>query len=241
MPALTADGESARTRMAKRRVFHHQRPKTQFSKQVIAALARRPTVSKGVDVKGQRHIRMDPQQLAAGSRLVGMRNQRLAILPLGNLRGTSQELVERPECGNQVASAFLADARNSFHVVDGVSHQSEDIHDLFGRHTELVLDAAGVVPDAFVARIEHANAVAHQLKEVLVAGDDRDGVAGRGCALGHRANDIVGFIALLGQDRHAERLAGAMYEGNLFGQLRWHWPAIGFVIGGEIVAERPAR
>ena len=66
-----------------------------------------------------------------------------------------------------------------------------------GRDAELVLHAGGVVPRAFFARIEHADAVAHQLKEILVAGDDRDVVAfGRG-PLRHRADHIVGFVALV--------------------------------------------
>ena len=58
-------------------------------------------------------------------------------------------------------------------VVDGVAHQRQHVHDLIGRHAELLLHAGGVVPGAVVARVEDADAVADELKEILVSRDDR--------------------------------------------------------------------
>ena len=88
----------------------------------------------------------------------------------------------------------------------------------------------GVVPAAFVARVVDADAVAHQLKEVLVAGDDRDLVTFRRRPLGHCPDHVVGFVALVGDDRYAKRFAGAMDERDLTGELVGHRLAIGLVV-----------
>ena len=80
-----------------------------------------------------------------------------------------------------------------------------------------------------------------ELKEILVAGDDRDVEAGRGRLLGQRADHVVGLVALGGEDRHAERFAGGVHHRNLLGELVGHRRAVGLVVGDEIVAERAAR
>ena len=181
---------------------------------------------------------MNAQQLAARTRLVGVGQQRLAVLLLRNVGRALEQRVERAVGGNQIAGALFADAGHALHVVDRVAHQREHVHDLLRRDAELLFHAGGVVPRAFVARVEHADAVPHELKEVLVARDDRDAV-GLGCRpLGDRADHIVGFVALVGENRDAERLAGAMDPRNLLGEIGRHGRAVGFVVGGELGAER---
>ena len=59
-------------------------------------------------------------------------------------------------------------------VVDAVAHQRQHVDHLIRPHAELLDDARRVVPGAFIARVEDANAVADELEEILVAGDDRD-------------------------------------------------------------------
>ena len=99
----------------------------------------------------------------------------------------------------------------------------------------------GVVPGAFVARVEDADAVADELKEVLVARDDRDVEAGRRRLHRQRPDHIVGFVALGGEDRHAERLARGVHHRNLLRELVRHRRAVRLVVGDEIVAEGAAR
>ncbi len=110
-------------------------------------------------------------------RLVRVGEQRFAILLLRHLGGVLEQGVERAVGGDQIARALLADAGHALDVVDGVAHQRQHVDDLIGRDAELLLHSGRVVPGAFVARVEDADAVAHQLKEVLVAGDDHDVVA----------------------------------------------------------------
>jgi hypothetical protein len=58
--------------------------------------------------------------------------------------------------------------------------------------------ALGVVPRALVARVEHADAVVHELEEVLVAGDDRHLEAlSAARRTRQRADHVVGLEALV--------------------------------------------
>ena len=99
------------------------------------------------------------------------------------------------------------------------------------------LHAGRVVPGAFVARVEDADAVPDELKEVLVARHDGDVEPGRRRLHRQRADHIVGFVPFGGEDSDAERLAGGVHHRNLFGELVGHRRAVGFVVGREIVAE----
>ena len=97
---------------------------------------------------------------------------------------------------DQIARALLADAGHALDVVDGVAHQREHVHDLRRRDAEFLLDARGVVPRAFVARVVDADAVADELEEVFVAGDDRDLRCPAAAALRReRADHVVGLEA----------------------------------------------
>ena len=95
--------------------------------------------------------------------------QPLAIALVLDLGGVRQQVVERSVGGDQLARALLADAGHALDVVDRVAHQRQDVDDLLRRDAELLLHALRVVPGAFVARVEDADAVADQLKEILVA------------------------------------------------------------------------
>ena len=65
-----------------------------------------------------------------------------------------------------------------------------------------------VEPGAVLTRVVDAHARAHELKEVLVDRHDRHVEAGRDGPRRHRADDVVGLIALHRENRNAERLAG---------------------------------
>ena len=151
------------------------------------------------------------------------------------------QVVERSVLADQLFRAFLADARHALDVVDGVAHQRHDVDDLVGPDAELFHDAGRVVPRAVVSGIEHADAVAHELEEVLVHRDDGDVEAIGDGRFDQRADHIVGFVAIGGEDRDAERLAGGVHHRNLPGQLVRHRRAVGLVVGDQVVAEGPAR
>ena len=58
-------------------------------------------------------------------------------------------------------------------VVAGVADEREHVDHLRRLHAELLDDAVGVEPGAVLARVVDADAVVHELKEVLVDRDDR--------------------------------------------------------------------
>jgi hypothetical protein len=151
------------------------------------------------------------------------------------------EVLERAVLDDQLARALFADPRYAFDVVDRIAHQREHVDDLLGRHAEFLAHARRVVPRAFVARVEDADAVAHQLEEILVHGDDGDiKPCGRGLHR-QRANHIVGLVAFGVQNRDAERFARGVHHRNLDGELVGHRRAVGLVVRDEVVAERAAR
>src|ERR1041385_1877981 len=65
-----------------------------------------------------------------------------------------------------------------------------------------------------------------QREEVLVAGHDRHLEAGGGRFLGQRADHVVGFVALGGEDRHAERLPRPVHHPGLLRELLPHPRAV---------------
>ena len=107
-------------------------------------------------------------------------------------------------------------------------------------HPELRLHAFGVVPGARVARIENTDAVAYELKEILVAGDDSDVEAG-GLGLScNSADHVVRFDPLVRQDRDAECFARLVDRGRLNPELVRHRRTIRLVLGVELGAKRGA-
>ena len=103
-------------------------------------------------------------------------------------------------------------------------------------------DALGVEPRAPGRAGCRPGRAADQLEEVLVAGDERDLEAARRGLAGERAHDVVGFVAIRRQDRHAERLAGLVHQRHLIDQVGRHRAARRLVVGGEVARKvGPAR
>ena len=206
--------------------------------QRVAPLAARTTKPERLRLERHADVGVNPHQLAALTGLVRVGLQALAVLLLRHFVGACEQLVERSVGRDQVARTLLPDAGHTLHVVDGVAHQGQDVHHLRGRHTELLGHARGIEPGALVARVVDADAVADQLEEVLVAGDDGHLEAG-GSRLGRqRAQHIVGLEALGREDGHSHGLARLVHPGDLLAQIVGHRGAVGFVVGGQLRAER---
>src|SRR5206468_1407968 len=92
---------------------------------------------------------------------------------------------------------LVADARHAFDVVDGVAHQRQHIDHLVRRDAQLLFDRGGVVPRAFVARVEYPDAVVHQLKEVLVERDEDRVEAGGGVLYAQHGDEDVDGVSRL--------------------------------------------
>jgi hypothetical protein len=223
-----------------RRVLLDEQPETELVEDLEAPLARPTPVPQRLGIELHRHVRPDPRQFAALPSRFGVGEQAFAITLVLHLRRVGEKVLERSVLRNQLLRTLLADAGNALDVVDGVAHQRQDVDDELGRHAELLLHALGVVPGSLFLRIPDADAVAHELKEVLVAGHDRNLEAGRGGFLGQRPDYIVRLESLGGENRHAERLAGSVHHRDLFGELVGHRRATRFVVRDEIVAEGAA-
>ena len=72
----------------------------------------------------------------------------------------------------------------------------QHVDHLIGPHAELLQHAVGVEPRALIARVEDADRAADELKEVLVAGDDRDVESGCRGLRRQRADHVVGLEPL---------------------------------------------
>ena len=229
-------------RPGRRRELAEQRPEPEFAEQLEARLPVRPSVAERLDAHVDWRVAADPGQFAALTRQVAVREQRLAVLLLRHVGRAFEQCVERSERREQLARPLLADARHALDVVDGVAGQRQDVHDLLGRHAELLPHALRVEPGPLVARVEHPHAVVDQLEHVLVAGHDHHLVALVRRTLRHGPDHVVGLESLAGEHRDAERLAGAMDVGDLFGEVVRHRRAVRLVVGGQGVAEgRPGE
>ena len=225
----------------RRRVFGDQRPEPEPGEEGVTALAARAAELELVGVKLHADVGVDPDQLAALPGLIRVRLEALAILLLRHLVGALEQDIERAESGDQVARAFLPDAGHALDVVDGVAHQREHVDHLAGRHPELLGDAGGIEPGAFVARVVDADAVTHQLEEILVPGDEGDVEAGSGSLRRQRAQHVVGFEARGGEDRDAQRLARLVDPRDLLPQIVGHGRAVGLVVGRQLGSKRLHR
>jgi hypothetical protein len=235
------DGVVACHGLRRRRELHHQRPEPELREQRVAALTGRAAELEPLRLELDVDVGVDSHQLAALPRLVGVGLEPLAVLLLRHLVGARQQRVERSVTGDQIPRPLLADARNALDIVDGVAHQREHVDHLGRPDPELLLYSGGVVPRALVARVVDADAVADELEEILVAGDDRHPEPRRGRLHRQRADHIVSLESLGGEDRHPHRLAGLVHPGNLLPQIVGHRGAVGLVVGGELGAERRGR
>ena len=227
-------------RPRRRRVLLGETPERELVEDLKRSLARAAAVADRLGVEVHRHAGSNPCELLTLSRGIGMPEQPLTIAFVLDFGGVLKQVVERAISGDQLAGALVADAGHALDVVDRVAHQREDVDHLLRRHTKLLLDGGGVVPGALVARVEHADAVANELKEVLVERDDDRVEAGVDGLQRQRPDDVVGFIAIRCDDGDAERFACRMHHRDLDGELIGHRRAIGLVIPGQIVTERAA-
>ena len=194
-----------------------------------------PRYRSASGVELDRHIRPDAHQLAALPRIVRVREQGLAV-PL--LRHSPR----RARAARRAIRTCAIRSRAPFSPMPGtplmlsiespISARTSTT--CVRRDAELLLHAFGVVPRAFVARVVDLEAVVHELKEVLVARDDRDLEALGDGLRRQRADDVVGLEAFVGEDRHAERFARLVDPRDLLGEIGRHRRAVGLVVGRHV-------
>jgi len=112
----------------------------------------------------------------------------------------------------QLDAAFFADALDAGDVVGRVAHQGLQVDEL--RRIETVVGFAEgsriedlvAVPGAAGSGQADADPVGHELEQVAVAGDDQHVHVLGGGLVAQRAEQIVGLVAVDGQERDVEGL-----------------------------------
>ena len=137
-------------------------------------IAARPSASTG-DL--ERHVVLQRHELARDARLLGELDQLLAALGLLDLAGARQQRIEIAVFVDQLGRRLDADARHARHVVGRIAGQRLHVDDLVGRHAEL-LDHLVAADRLGLHGVEHDDAGAHQLHQVLVGRDDGHVAAG---------------------------------------------------------------
>ncbi len=194
-----------------------------------------------LQIQFQRNFGFNGGELFAHQHLFFLLLQRFAITLVWNFVGVGECVLHRAVFLNQFGGALFADSFCSGNVVDGVAEQRHQINDLCGRHAENFFHFCGVDDGVRLGAArtgtQNAHAGVDELHHVLVVADDQHVEIVRRGLLCQGADDIVGFIAIQFQNRHAHGLAKAADVGKLHTHLVGHGRAMGFVRFEELVAE----
>ena len=200
-----------------------------------------------VDLHFHGHIRADRHEFLGEEDLLPVGDQRLAHALGLHLVRVVERGFHRPVLVQQLCRRLRADPRGTRHVVRRVAHQREVVDDPFGRHSELLggrrfvhpvgRDAGGSPP----ARVQQPHATAHQLVEVLVAGDDHRLDSLFHGARGQCADHVVGLPSFHLYDATSERLHQLPNPGQALPQLGGHLLPRGLVLRVELLPVAPPR
>ncbi|MCW0415058.1 hypothetical protein NB689_000812 [Xanthomonas sacchari] len=149
--------------------------------------------------------------------------------------------VQRAVLGQPLGRGLGPALLHARHVVDGVTHQCQQVDDLVRPHPELLHHRRIRIHAAAAHGVDQLHAGAHQLGEILVAGGDGDVQAVAGALQGQRADHVVGLDPVLAQDGDAQRMHDLAHRLDLRAQLVGHRRAVGLVLRVQVVAEGLAR
>ena len=133
----------------------------------------------------------------------------------------------------QFRSGLLADARDAGQVIGGIALEAAIVGELARLETETLADGRDVVTrdvgDA-AARRQHRRALADDLQQIEIAGDDEIVSPFGFRARGERRDDVVGLLPFDLGDRNAVRIEHAAHERELTAQILGHRLALRLVL-----------
>ena len=184
----------------------------------------------------ERNAGFEQDELFRDAGFVGVLDERLAALRLRDFAGACEQGFEIAEVGDELGGGFDADAGNAGDIIDGIACERLDIDDFLGRDAEFL--------DHFVAtnalvfhRVIEGDAVADELHQVFVGGDDGGGGTGLGSEAGIGGDDVIGLEILLLDAGHIKGADGIADEFELRTQFLWRLGAVGLVGIIECIAE----
>ena len=150
-----------------------------------------------------------------------------------------EQVVEGAPLLDQLGGALLSDSLHAGNVVAGVSDEGAQVENAFRPHAEAGLDLGGPVA-AVLHAVEQRHALADELHQVLVRGDDRDpGVRRR--PVDQRGDHVVGLEVRHLDDGNAVGVDQLADDGNLRREILGRRVAARLVVFEEPVAEGLAR
>jgi hypothetical protein len=111
-------------------------------------------------------------ELLAKQNLIAIVQEAFAIHLPFYLRCTIQGRFDRTKASDDVFGSFVANSWGTGDVVDGVAFQREQVRDLARLHAHECFHFGCVVPFVVLHRVEHEDAIVHQLQHVLIARND---------------------------------------------------------------------
>src|SRR6185295_17734995 len=175
-------------------------------------------------------------QIVGEAGLDGVLHQALAALRLFDFGRAAQQCLEVAIFIDQLGGSFDANTGHAGYIVDRISSQRLHVDDSLGRHAETLAYLVGADAAIFHG-VQHRNAGAHQLHEVLVGGHDRDIATTLDCAHGVGGNQIVRFEAVLFDAGNIERLDGVADQRKLRHKLFRRRRTVRLVVLVDLVTE----
>ncbi len=170
------------------------------------------------------------------ARLFGEFDQVLATLVLLDLGGAREKRFEITIFLDELRGGLDPDTGDARHVVGGIAGERLHVDDLFRRHAELLDDlvARNVLE---LHRVEHVDAVVHELHQILVGRNDGDA---RACLMREPrigGDEIVRLEAGLFDAGEAEGAGRIAHQRELRHEIFRRFDPVCLVFGINVVAE----
>ena len=189
---------------------------------------------------GDGRVVAERDQPAAHAGELGVGDQVLAPLRLRDLPGAGEQRVQVAVGFDELRRGLDADTGNAGDIVGRIPCQRLDVDDLVRGDAEFGGDLGGA--DLLHAHgVEHRHPAAHQLHQVLVAGDDGHAPAGRRRAPRIGRDQVVGLEAGEFDRRQPERARRVADQRELRDQRLRRVGPVRLVGGVDVVAEGGAR
>ena len=185
-------------------------------------------------------MELDRRELLREACLVGILRQALLELLAGDFLHMCEHVLNGTVGQQQLRSCLRADTRDARNVVGRIAHESLEIDELHRLKAILLLEGSRVIVlelrDALLGQ-EHAQVWPHELQSVAVARDDTHIIALSRGLRRERADDVVGLVVVLLEERDAHVRGELAQERELREEFLRRLVARALVVGIALRAE----